>query len=338
MSLAFVESAELSDLGLKRTNNEDACLRIPEKGVYCVADGMGGVTGGDLASKTIVANVQEAFNKAAPEQYSTLSAAVELLGAAVNKASKWIKDFADEKVIGQMGSTLVGLVFDPRNPSRAVVLHAGDSRLYRWRAGKLEQLTADHTAAAVLSASLGRDPASFPARFHNELARAVGLKESVELEASKVEAKTGDVFLLCSDGLPHMVPDTEIGQVFASADPKDLAALSRALVQKANEAGGKDNITVVVLRMGDLSQFANAKPEPDDQTRKMAPWVASGRDSTHTDLESHSPPTPATARDDLACTQIGPSTSAPTAQEAAPDPKRPRWMRRLTKFFNTRAR
>src|ERR1700677_3431803 len=116
MSLELIESAELSDLGLKRKNNEDACLRIPEKGVYCVADGMGGVVGGDLASKTIIDNVQEAFAKAGPEQYSTLSATAHLLGAAVNKASKWIKDFADEKVIGQMGSTMVGLVFDPRNP------------------------------------------------------------------------------------------------------------------------------------------------------------------------------------------------------------------------------
>src|SRR6185503_7858564 len=119
MKHEYCESAEVSDVGRVRKNNEDACLRIPDKGVYCVADGMGGVVGGDLASKAITTSLREAFKMAEWGAGDSLSARVALIRKAANQASKWIKNFADERVIGQMGSTVVALVFGARNPTRA---------------------------------------------------------------------------------------------------------------------------------------------------------------------------------------------------------------------------
>jgi len=309
MSVELFESAELSDVGRKRKNNEDAFLRLPDRGVYCVADGMGGVAGGDLASEAITTNVHETFANAKPEEYQTLSGTVALLRAAANKASKWIKEFADEKVIGQMGSTFVGLVFDPRNPARARALHAGDSRVYRWREGKIEQLTADHTAARALAAKLGRDPSTFPAKYHNELARAVGLKEVVELEETKVQVRSGDLYMLCCDGLYRMAPDAEIGQVLGRAQQENLGQTAKELINLANEAGGKDNITVVLIKVGDISAVADMEerdtdegpgttaathvPEPEKELKTKEDLNPSTPDTTK-------PGTAQTARDEIA--------------------------------------
>ena len=162
MKTEYFESAEVSDVGRKRKNNEDACLRIPERGIFCVADGMGGQAGGDLASETITTTLQQVFTKAAPEEDATLARRLALFRKATNQASKWIKNFADEKVIGQMGSTVVALVIDPHNPARAAALHAGDSRLYRYRKGELKQLTNDHSAIAALAAKLAARPNPSP--------------------------------------------------------------------------------------------------------------------------------------------------------------------------------
>src|SRR5215831_8788325 len=123
--MVCLESTELSDTGKRRQYNEDACLRLPDQGVFCVADGMGGVVGGDLASEAITTRLHEVFTKAAPADQGSLSGRILLFQKAVNQASHWIKRFADEKGIKQMGSTVAGIVFDPRDPCRAAGLHAG---------------------------------------------------------------------------------------------------------------------------------------------------------------------------------------------------------------------
>jgi len=247
MNVDYFESVEISDIGKMRKKNEDACLRIQKQGIYCVADGMG-VAGGDLASRAITACLKEAFEAAKITE--TFRVEVNLCTAAINKASKWIKTFADEQLIDQMGSTVVTLIFDPRRPSRGLALHAGDSRLYRYRNGKLKLLTADHTAMAALSAKLGRDPASLPAKYQSELVRAVGLDESVTLEHTAVEARKRDLFLLCSDGLTSMVSDEEIAKLLSLKAMGTLDEVAQALIDSANEAGGQDNITVLLVRTG----------------------------------------------------------------------------------------
>ncbi len=249
MQAARHESAELTDLGRHRSNNEDDCLRALEVGVFCVADGMGGSAGGDLASEAITTNLKEALSRMDPGTTDTLGGRVEVVRKAVNSASRWIKDFSDEKILGQMGSTVVTLVLDPRRPDRAVCLHAGDSRLYRFRQSRLEPLTSDHTTGEALAAKSGKDLSEIPAKFRNELTRAVGIRDSVELEESEIEVSAGDLFLLCSDGLTRMVDDHGILRILRAAETSTLDALARRLVAEANLAGGKDNITVVLVRI-----------------------------------------------------------------------------------------
>ena len=264
MKTEYFESAEVSDVGRKRKNNEDACLCIPERGIFCVADGMGGQAGGDLASDAITTNLQQVFTKAAPEEDATFSRRIGLFRKAVNQASKWIKNFADEKVIGQMGSTVVALIIDPRNPARAAALHAGDSRLYRFRTGELKQITADHSAIEALAAKLGITPDKIPAKYQNELLRAVGLNEAVQLEKTRVDIASGDLYLLCSDGLDKMQTSEQITKILKAGVNQPLAALAQALINAANEAGGKDNVTVVLVKAGDLSGAPNVI-DPDEE-------------------------------------------------------------------------
>ena len=267
MNGEYFETAEVSDIGRKRKNNEDACLRIDAHGVFLVADGMGGQSGGDIASETIVTTLQEVFSKTTAQDDDTLPKRIAVFRAATNRASKWIKDFADEKVVGQMGSTIVALVVDPRDPRRAVGMHAGDSRLYRYRNSELKQITVDHSAVNAMAAKLGIPIEKVPAKYQNELLRAVGLTESVELEKTPVDVSTGDIFMICSDGLCKMVPDSGIAKIIKDGLRTDAQSIAQSLVNAANEAGGKDNCTVVIVRARDLSTAPRlAVPDDDDKT------------------------------------------------------------------------
>ncbi|HUE35814.1 MAG TPA: protein phosphatase 2C domain-containing protein [Candidatus Acidoferrum sp.] len=288
MSGEYFESAEVSDIGRKRKNNEDACLQIAAHGIFCVADGMGGQMGGDIASETIVTTLQEVFGKITPEEDNTLPKRVAIFRAATNRASKWIKDFADEKVVGQMGSTIVALVIDPRDPRRAVGLHAGDSRLYRYRNGELKQITSDHSAVTALAAKLGIPPEQVPAKYQNELLRAVGLSASVELEKTPVDVSTGDIFLICSDGLTKMLSDANITKMIKDGLQSGVQSLAQALINAANEAGGKDNVTVILIKALDLSTAPRlAAPDDDDKTPIPPSDI----------VAQISPPTPVPAKD-----------------------------------------
>jgi protein phosphatase len=267
MNGEYFDTAEVSDIGRKRKNNEDACLRIDAHGVFLVADGMGGQSGGDIASETIVTTLQEVFSKTTSEDDNTLPKRIAVFRAATNRASKWIKDFADEKVVGQMGSTIVALIVDPRDPRRAVGMHAGDSRLYRYRNNELKQITVDHSAVNAMAAKLGIPIEKVPAKYQNELLRAVGLSESVELEKTPVEVSTGDIFMICSDGLCKMVPDNGIAKIIKDGLHSSAQSIAQSLVNAANEAGGKDNCTVVIVRARDLSTAPRlAEPDDDDKT------------------------------------------------------------------------
>ncbi len=249
-----IESAECSDVGRVRKTNEDACLRMPEAGVYCVADGMGGAVDGEVASRAIVDHIHRMFDADLSLIRKSLSSYQAAFEAAANQASQWIRHYAKERQIGQMGSTLVGIVFDPVNPARAVGLHAGDSRLYRWRGGVLTLLTCDHTAGNALLASSGRDPASIPSRYHNELVRAVGLKESVDLDMTPLDVKAGDHLLVCSDGLSRMLSEEQLTLALRHSETLEIQEAARWLVAEAVNAGGRDNVTVVLIRVGDVAE------------------------------------------------------------------------------------
>jgi protein phosphatase len=311
MKTEYFDSAEVSDVGRKRKNNEDACLSIPGRGIFCVADGMGGQAGGDMASETIITTLQQTFAKPGAEADPTLAKNIKTFRAAANQASKWIKDFSDAKVIGQMGSTLVALLIDPRNPTRGVSLHAGDSRLYQFRNGNLKQVTEDHSAVQAIAQKLGIHPDQVPAKYQNELLRAVGLTAAVELDKTPVEIASGDVFLLCSDGLTKMISDELIGKMLKDGAQTPVEQLVRKFIDDANEAGGKDNVTVVIIRAGDLSKAPKVVPdEPEEDDRTMAleesatsatfvaspPIIDAGtpRPSDSGDIHGDTPSTPST--------------------------------------------
>jgi PPM family protein phosphatase len=250
--MRIVDSAGSTDAGRKRRRNEDAFVRDPP--LVAVADGMGGAQAGEVASRLAAAAFRE-FHEADeldPE---------ERLVAIIQEANRRIFERArsDAEASG-MGTTITAALV---SGSGVAVGHVGDSRAYRLREGRLEQLTEDHSLVAdlVRSGRLTPEEAdTHPQR--SVITRALGTDREVDVDTFTVEAAPGDVFLLCSDGLTTMVDDEEVSQTVASADTLDQAA--KGLVKAANRAGGEDNITVVLFEVAgepaELEDTAIARP------------------------------------------------------------------------------
>ncbi len=270
MDFCHLTSLARSDPGRKRKSNEDAILCLPEAGVFCVADGMGGAAGGQLASRWTVESVQRAF----PQNTAAAPDKTARMRQALNDASRRIRRMAEEQAIIGAGTTAVVLLFDDYQPDRATVLHAGDSRAYRMRAGRMECLTLDHSLAASAGLPHDRD---LPAMFRGIITRAIGLNNTVELDEAVLQVQAGDCYLLCSDGLTKMIADHELQQLVRQTPAADLERLAAALVDAANHAGGEDNISVILVRVGPLPAPI---PRPDaagagsDPAEKTAPAQA----------------------------------------------------------------
>lgn len=248
-----------SDIGRKRKNNEDSFGMFPSLGVWLVADGMGGGDDGEVASAAVVREV-DAFVSACPAAASGAYAADDVLRGvetAVGKASAWIFRRTREKRLATCGSTVVGCVVDPVKPGRVVAFHAGDSRLYRLRGRGIKQITVDHSAAELIGV---KDEAKVNPMFRGMVLRAVGVKASVEVELTEFEVKEGDRVLICSDGLSRMVPDRKIASV--SRGERDPEKAVGALIAAANDAGGVDNVTAVLIEFGKLPEPAVAATLP----------------------------------------------------------------------------
>lgn len=248
MAFEHLESFDVTDVGRKRKNNEDAVLRLPSNGLFCVADGMGGVEDGEVASQAVVNELRNALRAQAPGGVSP-TAAVRDVRVAVNAASRWIKQRADSKGAVGTGTTVVLLLFNGRTPTQVRALHAGDSRAYRLRGGKLEQLMKDHSIMAELGL---HDEKEVAAMFRNVVTRAVGLREAVELDEDVTDVQEGDIFLVCSDGLTRMVPDAALRKLLVKGREDSAEKLARRLVDEANAAGGEDNVSVVLVKVGPL--------------------------------------------------------------------------------------
>lgn len=287
-AFSYLTSAELTDVGRRRKNNEDSLVRIPEAGVFCVADGMGGVQGGEVASKAVVEALQQEFTQSPDAAYAvTADASSRLVERALNSASRWIKDRADGLGLAGTGSTAVVLVFDKVTPSQGIALHAGDSRAYRIRDDKLVQLTVDHSVAAAAGLP---DDSSLPAMFRGVITRAVGLEPRVQLEATAFDVAPADIFLLCSDGLSKMLSDRKLQKLLRKHVGDPLPDVARILVDEALEAGGDDNVSVVLVRVAaDLPKGPTQEIPPqtleleklvfEDMAPAHAP-VAEDRDAT----------------------------------------------------------
>jgi protein phosphatase len=240
-------SAARSHVGLVRKLNEDACLDQPERKLWAVADGMGGHTLGDVASRMVVEGLEALPHADSLAQY--VADARNCL-QAVNQ--RLLKEAAirDARVIG---STVVVLLAYDRH---CACLWAGDSRIYLCRSGQLKQLTRDHSQIEELIAmgTLNPDDAlNHPAR--NLITRAVGASDTLDLDEETFGVHDGDVFLLCSDGLSNAVNEQEMRSVLI---PGDCAQAADALIELALQQGGRDNISVVVVRAED--------PDSTDQT------------------------------------------------------------------------
>ena len=247
MKFSHLESAECTDTGRKRKHNEDSLIRIPEHGIYCVADGMGGTFGGEIASQAAVEGLQAAFDEVAQRGGTLrLEDRVQVVHKALNDASRWIRNHADEMGVTGTGTTAIVLIFDAHHPDRAAILHAGDSRVYKYKDGKLTQLSMDHSVAAAAGI---KSEKALPAMFRGVVTRAVGLEKDVQLEETPVDVEPGDLFMLCSDGLNKMVPDKTVTRLIKEQGTQDLAALAKLLVDSANAAGGEDNTSVVLVRV-----------------------------------------------------------------------------------------
>jgi serine/threonine protein phosphatase PrpC len=237
IALRIVEHAGRTDVGRQRSANEDDYVLAPP--FFAVADGMGGAKAGEVAS----AMATEVFEG---ESDSGEPAEVQL-ARILREANRRIYDLAsaDESHRG-MGTTLTAAKIAGDDISLG---HVGDSRAYRLRDGELEQLTKDHSLVAELERS-GQITAE-AAEHHPQrsiITRALGPEPDVEVDTYTLAGREDDVFLLCSDGLTSMISDEEIGSILRSAEGLDAAA--EALVRAANQSGGKDNITVVLFRVG----------------------------------------------------------------------------------------
>ena len=248
--MARYEIVCVTDPGKVRSGNEDAVLAEPELGLAILADGMGGYAAGEVASKMAVDEVRGELASALPHLLvkpaeEVLSGLVEDMRFAASRANDSILNAAKrESDYEGMGSTLVIAVL---LGERICIGHLGDSRAYRWREGRLAQLTRDHcwVDEQVAAGSLTVD-ALINERYKNIVTRALGIEEEVDLEVHDHDALKDDVFLLCSDGLTDMVTDPQIEAVLGEALP--LADRARKLVDMANANGGKDNVSVVLMR------------------------------------------------------------------------------------------
>ena len=234
-------SAACTNVGLVRERNEDACLDEPGRGLWAVADGMGGHAVGDFASRAIV---QALSALTEPDSFDQ---AIEDTRLAILGVNQLLVDEAQRMQVRVIGSTVVVLVACER---RCGCLWAGDSRLYLFRDGHLKQLTRDHSHVERLRARgliTAEEAKHHPA--HNAITRAVGAAATLDLEMLTLEIGDGDIFLLCSDGLSNEVEDEEIATVLAAGDCQHAA---EELVRLALANGGHDNVTVVVIRAEDI--------------------------------------------------------------------------------------
>ena len=243
----------LSDVGVIRSHNED-CFEIdPDHQMFVVADGMGGHSHGEIASRIAVEAIREFVSKSADreatlpfEMDAKLGRHANILRAAIRVAhERVLKAIRQDTALHGMGTTVVGLVLDG---DTAAVAHVGDSRAYRLRNGKLELLTQDHTWVneQVVAGFLSEEQA----RVHplkNVVTRALGGDAEVDVDVREWKVAPGDLFVLCSDGLTTMLNDHEILDRLRTSSK--LEEVCGRLVRDANSRGGFDNVSVVLARV-----------------------------------------------------------------------------------------
>jgi PPM family protein phosphatase len=304
-----------SDVGLQREHNEDTFAVMPEFNLVIVADGMGGHRAGDVASRLATESMGEFFKKTAMEDATwpfhfdaSMSEEENRLITAIRVANRQIYEHGvRSRDLRGMGTTVVGALYSVKK-GKMYIGHVGDSRCYRVRGGQIELLTRDHSLfndyLAAMPDMSEEQRSELP---KNVITRALGMQDSVEVDIMGVECSEGDFYVLCSDGLSGMLADEEILQVVTEHHDVDQAC--RRLVTMANEHGGEDNVTVVVVRvdadevvqeigLGDTQPLVPAKPSrgpAPGSSGKAAPSSWPEDDETEADTPRAGP---AEVRDD----------------------------------------
>jgi protein phosphatase len=255
MSLAGkLASFELTDTGKVRGHNEDALGSDPDIGLFVIADGMGGYNAGEIASSIAVKTVKEMVgagvnreSRGDIEADTGFMRQTIVLRDAVARANKIIQQTAQSQAsCAGMGTTIVACLFYDNQIS---IAHVGDSRLYRVRKGRLEQITMDHSLLQELvdRGFYSREEAAKSTN-RNYVTRALGVEPTVDVEIQEVSVKPDDIYMLCSDGLCDMVDDEEIHLTISSFSA-NLDRVGEQLIRLSNDHGGKDNISVILTRV-----------------------------------------------------------------------------------------
>ncbi len=290
--LRAAETTQLTDTGRQRRGNEDSMFaRAP---LFVVADGMGGARGGEVASRLAV----ETFEQGLPDSGSP----EERLAGRVREANTRIYELSHgEPALDGMGTTLTAALLDDAHLS---IAHVGDSRAYLFRDGELKRLTQDHSLVGELvrRGKLTEEQAEeHPQR--SIITRALGPEASVEVDTWTYPVRESDVLLLCSDGLTSMITEEQITQILTSAT--SLGDAADRLIAEANQAGGRDNITVVLFR---LEEVGDAAPI-DEATIVGVPAVVAPAAPDAT--PDGAPAAPASAASASSAPATAPATGAP---------------------------
>lgn len=242
-------------VGIKRSHNEDNLLVVQEQNLYMVADGMGGHASGEVASEMAVQTVAEFFEETSADDDVTWPYKMEKarryeenrLAAGIKLANLRIYETASQNAAQRgMGTTICAISF---SGDSAYLGHVGDSRIYRLRGDEMTQVTEDHSLLndyIKMKDLTEQEIENFPHK--NVIVRALGMKETVQVDVKYEEPQPGDLYMLCSDGLNGMVTDPDIREVMIE-HRDDLEACCDALIQAANDGGGNDNTTVVCVEV-----------------------------------------------------------------------------------------
>jgi PPM family protein phosphatase len=237
------QAAAATSTGRVRQGNEDAFGLRPERGIFIVCDGMGGAAGGEIASRLTVDTILERVAGGA-----VTGSDREILHEAIAAANRAVVDRGDRDAgLFGMGTTLVALLL--RKGGRGgLIAHAGDSRCYLFRGGRLSRCTNDHSLVdeQMRLGTMTREEAE-RSPFRSVITRAIGTQKTVTEEMQEVAAIQGDLFLLCTDGLTREVDEEAMARVLG--DGADLDGMARRLVEEANDAGGRDNVTCLLVRV-----------------------------------------------------------------------------------------
>jgi len=235
-----------SDKGLMRSNNEDACFVLMGDKVYVVADGVGGGNAGEIASRTAVSEIANYVVENPVSRLDNKYAIVNYFQTCLDKVNEKIYKMANTYKENSGMATTIAIVFI--SSQKAFISNVGDSRVYLYRGGQLAQLTEDHTYvnSLVKAGILSQEQADTDER-KNVITKALGAEPTVEPDFFQVDIMENDIFLICTDGLYDEVGREEIIQVLK--EHHSMSEICAELVNRANEHGGHDNITIVSLKV-----------------------------------------------------------------------------------------